>query len=317
MAASAAVLGRGPASQRQSKTTAALLCRTLLSISVLLIAFSLFASGLQAQPDSVIDVEFGLTGALARKQHDRFDRGAEQFRSSLQPNLLRSVEANTWSERNTPSGEFFLRIHGLFGEGQANAIGLAVGQYETTGVELREYRSDLAISEQRWRFTFPYLLFTYHYSEPFRLRPLRGWHWEAGGGFGLVFNALWEAEGFTAGVNGYSNLGSRQRARNGSIARLELAMRRSLGGTLNLRLGPRIVYAYSGGFRSTAGETFGARWFYLRDGSLYLASAPAALAAPRLVFDENLGLTQALLAEREAELPFGALEWQISISARF
>ncbi|MBX7059867.1 MAG: hypothetical protein K1X75_17525 [Leptospirales bacterium] len=279
---------------------------------------ALISASLYAEAESSASyAELGVAGALGSRLPDRFDRGMTHFRSSLQTNVYNVVEVDGWTEQATPSFEVFLRLYGLFGEADHNALGFAAGQYDVSGIQLREYRSDFALTQQNWRFTFPYFMFTYHYGEDIGLRPLRGWRWEAGGGFGLIFNPLWNSEGYTAGAGGFSQLGSRQRGRSGVMARVDLALRRSLGEHLALRLGPRFVYAYMGQFRSSSGGTFGARWFYLRNGGLFLASTPAAIAAPRLIFDENLGLGQALLAKQAADVSYSALELQVSLALRF
>ncbi len=262
---------------------------------------------------SAIPVEVGATFAAGQRQADRFSRGMQQFRTSVAPNVLSEVDSDDFADFH--SAEAFLRL-GIFDD-RNSYFGITVGQFVIPEQQLREFRSDLAFVQLGFTFDIPYFMFTYHYVGDIDFwRPLRRWQWEGGFGFGLVPTARWRGEGFLISPNQYLPYNINQTSRQGTIARLELGVRRYLTESIFLRTGLRATYAYLGQWSGTINGGDGEFW-YLRNGGITPVSGVNAFVAPQTLFDPNLGLVQASLLRRPVEVPAGVVEWQFSLGYHF
>ncbi|MEQ9367266.1 MAG: hypothetical protein RIF32_23750 [Leptospirales bacterium] len=266
-----------------------------------------------AHPLGAIPVEVGATVAAGKRSEDRFTRGMGKFRTSVAPNLLNSVQSDDFSEFH--SAEAFVRL-GIF-EDETSYFGITIGRFVVPEQQLRETRSDLAFTRLGFTFDVPYFMFTYHYiGEMDFWRPMRRWQWEGGFGFGLVPTARWRGEGALISPNQYLPYNINQTANQGTIARLELGLRRYVTESIFLRMGLRATYTYLGQWTGTINGGDGEFW-YLRDGSITPLSGVNAFVAPQTVFEPNLGLVQASLLKNPVELPAGVVEWQFSVGYHF
>lgn len=266
-----------------------------------------------ARPAFAIPVEVGATFAVGQRAEDRFTRGMRKFRSTVAPNVLNSVEPDDFSEFH--SAEVFLRL-GIFDD-ETSYFGITAGQFIIPEQKVREFRSDLALSQLGFTFDIPYVMFTYHYiGELDFWRPLRRWQWEGGFGFGIVPTARWKGEGSLISPNQLLPYNINQTANQGTIARLELGLRRYLAESIFLRMGVRATYTYLGQWNGTINGGDGEFW-YLRDGSITPLSGVNAFVAPQTVFEPNLGLVQASFLKNPVELPAGVTEWQFSVGFHF
>lgn len=281
-----------------------------LAVVIGFLNYGLWAgNSLQAMP-----VEVGLNYAIGMRQSDRFSRGVENFRSSLSPSLFRNVEVDPFTSMN--SFEYFIRAAAL--DEERHFVGLAVGNYYVPDFNLQEIRSDGVITNTKWSFSLPYLLFTYGYvgEMPWRFFRRRKIEWEGGAAFGFVFSPGWKVKGYSASRSQYLRYNINQRGRTGNLARLNLGLRKYLIDDLFFRMGLRATYLYVGAWSGQINSGDGA-WHYLRDGSLVALSSFNLLAAESIVLDREQGLTQAALIDDRAGFSSGVLELQFSLGIRF
>lgn len=278
----------------------------------LLLGFAVLAT-VAPSPLAALPVELGVTVAAGQRGEDRLSRGFEKFRTSLAPTVVNEVSGDDF--RDFHSAEIFLRL-GIFDDPNSFA-GLTVGQFIVPEQELREVRSDLAFTRLGFTFDVPYFMFTYHYLGQIDFfRPLRQYQWEGGFGFGFVPTARIRATGNLISPNQFLPYNLNQISGQGTIARLELGLRRYLTGSLFLRGGLRFTYAYMGKWTGTINGGDGELW-YLRDGGITPLSSVNAFVAPQTQFDPNLGIVQASFARNPVEVPIGVTEIQFSLGWHF
>ena len=280
-------------------------------------ATALFVCGLFAmvlsQPLFAIPVEVGATVAAGQRGTDRFSRGMQNFRTTLSPTILHTVDADDFESFHSAEG--FLRL-GIFDD-ESSYFGITIGQFVVPEQTIQEFRSDLAFTRLGLTFDIPYVMFTYHYvGELDFWRPLRRFQWEGGFGFGLVPTARMRGEGYLISPNQYLPYNISQLSNQGTIARLELGLRRYVTESIFLRFGGRVTYAYLGQWGGTVNGGDGEFW-YLRDCSITPLSGINAFAAPRTVFDQNLGFVQASVLKNPVEVPVGVTEFQFSVGYHF
>lgn len=236
-----------------------------------------------------------------------------KFRTSVAPNVLNTVQTDDFSDFH--SVEAFVRL-GIFDD-ETSYFGITIGQFVVPEQQLTEFRSDLALTNLSFTFDIPYFMFTYHYiGEMDFFRPLRRWQWEGGFGFGLVPTARWRGEGQLLSPNQFLPYNINQISNQGTIARLELGLRRYITESIFLRTGLRATYTYLGQWNGTINGGDGEFW-YLRDGSITPLSSVNTFVAPQTVFEPNLGLVQASVLKNPVEFPAGVVEWQFSVGYHF
>lgn len=281
---------------------------------MLAVVFLSCTAAVGAEEFEPVTVEVGASYAAGRRQTDRFSRGMEKYRSTLSVTTANVVDADDFGPLS--SAEFFLRLGDLFGERGHHQIGLVGGSFDIPTIRIRELRSDARGSTLDWRFRVQYLLFTYHYSDVMPWRLLRRWRWELGGGFGFAPSARWTSKGYLYGPGQLASLDVNQSSGSGNALRFELGVSRALGEYSFIRLSTSMTYVYLGDWTGRINSADG-QWFYLRNGGLFALSAANFSLTPTLILDEQLGLTQGLLADRKADVPIGALEVRISTGVRF
>lgn len=266
---------------------------------------------------AAIPVELGATYAFGARQEDRFNRGVERFRSTLNTRVFSATEASPFV--SVPSFEGFARFGELVDGSSQHWLGIAGGRLDLPNIDITEFRSDGVVADLTWEFeNFSYFLFTYHYQgDEFPGRLLDGWSWEAGGGFGFVPPAVWRQRGFLIGPGLLSSYDAKQTSRVSNMIRAEFSLRRRIGERAFFRTGPRVSYAFLGGWSGESAGGEQGRFYRLRNGGFYPLSSFAAIGAPTQIFDPSVGLVQGILLDEPADLPLGIVEWQFSLGLRF
>lgn len=232
-----------------------------------------------------------------------------KFRSSLSPTTYNVVQADRFSSLNTAS--FFFRFPEMIGE--RGAIGFEYGLMTSPALRVNEVRSDSGLFLTKWKFRLPYFMFTYHWIAPLS-RLGRNMRYELGFGYGFVAGGSFAMDGvyrtnFQAGP--YDSF---SRARQGSILRLEGALRRNMGEFLFARVGLRAGYAYMGDFETKVAGAAGG-WYYLRNNGLSPVGSAYVATANTVVYDPLVGPVQVSAVREKADWTAGL--WEVAFSVGF
>lgn len=232
-----------------------------------------------------------------------------KFRSSLSPTVYNVVQADRFSRFSTWA--FFFRFTDVIAE--HGAFGFEYGVMTTPGMRVNEVRSDGGVFLTDWKFRLPYFMFTYQWiaTLPQFGRNMR---YELGFGYGFIAGGSFSMDGtyrtnFQAGP--YDSFA---RARQGSVVRLEGALRRNLGEFFFARFALRTAYAYIGDFETKV-DGAGGDWYYLRNNGLSPVSTAFVATANTVVYDPLVGPVQ-VSTVREKAIWTGGL-WEIAFSVGF
>ncbi|MCB1308314.1 MAG: hypothetical protein KDK30_09055 [Leptospiraceae bacterium] len=282
---------------------------TLFRLIVLLILFWAPSQWLWAE-----NYEVGVTYAVGSRVPNRFSKGIDRFRTTLSPYILNAVDGDSF--RRMDSAEAWFRTDAI---AENHYLGFSAGGFIIPRLHTREYRSDGTVTDLNWDFDLPYFLITYHYIDSLRFwRMDAGWSWEAGAAFGFIPASVWKVKGYSAGFPQFqlAEYNIRQQGRTGNIARVELGVRRWLWDGLFFRFGLRGTYEYVGYWEDTSSNGGGLLYYHLNGGLVPLTTFNV-LAAQNILLDRQLGLTQAALLRRRADMGSTVGEVQLSIGFRF
>lgn len=252
----------------------------------------------------------GFTGYGGVRNESQFDRGLDQFRTSLNPMVL-SVNRHS-SFRSIPSGEGWIRVTDVISEN--SSFGFFLGRLYTPDISMRQVRSDLVYFQGTMDFMMPYFGFSYYY----RNRPVtaRQFTWEIGGSMGFLTEPRWKMSGLYLSQFQTSRLNSSHRATYGSMLRLEVAALRGIGEHLYLRAGLSQTFMYAGRFQGIVNSSNG-YWVRLRNGGLF-ALSPSQFTQAFVVTTEPLvGPTQVSLIRDRADLPMSLTQAFLGVGVRF
>lgn len=258
-------------------------------------------------------LEVGLGYSFAYRWHDTFDRGMEKYRTTLNPSTLSASQADDFRLLN--AGEFSFRFGEFPGENQF--LGLTVGSLAAPALAVKEIRTDGTYTDTEWRFRVPYFLFTYAMHIPVeRIRFLRQWKWELGGGFGFIPDGRWNVDGYSISPIQVRQTNSRQVAASGNILRLEAGIYRTFREHFFFRGGLRFTYAYLGGFQGTINNTDGS-YYYLKNGGIMPLSPTSLMTANAYTNDPVLGPVQITVVREKTRLSMGLTEIHFAIGTHF
>lgn len=259
---------------------------------------------------AALPLEIGFTGYGGLRSKGQFDRGLDQFRTSLSPSVLSATRHSPF--RSIPSGEGWIRITDVISEN--SSFGLFFGRLYTPDISIRQTRSDLVYFQGSMDFMIPYFGFSYYY----RNRPVnaRSFSWEIGGSLGFLTEPRWRMSGLYQSQFQTSRLNSSHRATYGSMLRLEAAALRGIGGHLYLRAGVSQSFMYAGRFQGIVNSSNG-YWVRLQNGGLF-ALSPSQFTQTFAVSNEPLlAGTQVSLIRDRADLPISLTQAFIGVGIRF
>ena len=286
------------------------ICLPVVSTSLRwsVVYFLLFAwlPGLNAQT-----VELGLQLAGHHRFEDAFSRGIRKFRTSIFIEPIRYSDAEPM-ERLYQT-EFFFRFNDFIGP--EHYTGITIGSYSMPSFSVQHVESSGRFLTSQMDFNMTYFLLGYHYVRPMRSF-LRGWRWEAGGGFGIIPSATWRVRGIQRTAFEIRDYSATHRARSGTMARLELAVSRPFPYSI-LRMGIRWDYALLGDFRGNLRDT-DADYYTLGDGSIALLPDIADLATvnQQLAQASTSVFTNSAIREKTRGT-FGSMGLFVSFGFRF
>lgn len=252
----------------------------------------------------------GFTGYGGQRSEGRLDRGLDQFRTSLNPQVLSLTQHSDF--RSIPSGEGWIRITDVISDN--SSFGFFLGRLYTPDISIRQTRSDLVYFQGSMDFMIPYFGFSYYY----RNRPIsaRSFSWEIGGSMGFLTEPRWRMNGLYATQFQASRLNTSHRATYGSMLRLEAAALRGIGAHLYIRAGVSQSFMYAGRFQGIVNSSNG-YWVHLRNGGLF-ALAPSQFTQTFVVSNEPLlAGTQVSLIRDRADLPISLTQAFFGVGIRF
>ncbi|HBS05904.1 MAG TPA: hypothetical protein DEA96_13125 [Leptospiraceae bacterium] len=285
----------------------------MLPASTALRGFAVYILCFLAWPATVSaqSFELGLQFSAHQRFEDSFSRGIEKFRTSIFIEPVRYSEADP-IERMYQT-EFFFRFNDFIGP--EHYTGITIGSYSMPSFSVQHLESSGRFLVSSMDFSLTYFLFGYHYVRPMS-RFLRGWRWEAGGGFGLVPSATWRIRGVQRTGFELRDYSATHRARSGTMARLEVALSRPYKYSV-FRMGLRWDYALLGDFRGELRDS-GADYYTLGDGSIALLPDIADLATinQRLAEASTSVFTNSAIREK-TRVTFGSMGLFVSFGFRF
>ncbi len=253
--------------------------------------------------------EAGFQYTFSYRSEDRFDEGMRKFRSSLSPTTYNVVQADRFSTLTAAS--FFFRFTDVIAE--HGAFGFEYGLMTSPEMRVNELRSDGGVFLTHWKFRLPYFMFTYHWIAPVPGLG-RNMRYELGFGYGFVAGGSFIMDGVYRTNFQVGPYDSFARARQGSVIRLEGALRRNIGEFFFARFGLRAGYAYIGDFETKVAGAAGG-WYYLRNNGLSPVGSAYVATANTVVYDPLVGPVQ-VSAVREKAIWTGGL-WEMAFSFGF
>ncbi|MCB1170392.1 MAG: hypothetical protein KDK25_08665 [Leptospiraceae bacterium] len=274
--------------------------------AVYFLCLSAFSGGLSAQT-----IELGLQFSANHRFDDAFSQGIRKFRTSLFIEPVRYSDAESMDRFY--QREFFFRFNDFIGP--AHYTGITIGSLFMPSFGVRHFESSGRFLDASMDFSFTYFLLGYHYVRPMRSY-LRGWRWEAGGGFGLIPTATWRVRGVQRTAFEVRDYTATHRARSGTMARLEVALSRPFSFSV-FRMGLRWDYALLGDFRGNLRDS-DSQYYTLGDGSIALLPDILDLANinQQLAEASTNVFTNAAIRE-QTRVTFGSMGFFVSLGFRF
>jgi len=257
-----------------------------------------------------IPIETGMTGAFGSRAPSQLDTGVNQFRTTLDPNVLSATQHTTFT--TIPSSEAWIRMGDVISE--QSYFGILYGRLYFPHVSINQMRTDTIYFHTKWNLLLPYFGFTYHY----RFRPLgtHSFSYELGGMYGFAASPKWTSDGYYLSPFLLSRLQTNHRADYGNVLRIEAALLRGMGDYVFLRMGISQSYMYVANFRGTVNGTSG-YWAYTQNGGLTPLSASQVVNSVSVNQNPSLGASQVSTVRGPADLKIGLTQIFLSIGLRF